>query len=383
MGHIYTYDEIRQEFEDRGYILLTNHKLKGNEKYEYICKKHQNKGSQFIAWGHFHCNERGCYYCGIEKCATARRKNLNEDEGRALAETKGFEYVGISRHDKKIWVQFICPKHRQYGVQEMPYNNMKRVVVGCQHCIGRNDDEKEVLQEMYETNPNMKILEPYQGRRKRVKMLCLIHGIVSKKSPYEVIHGKGCYYCGLEKQAKQQKMPEDIFLQRLYNKYPHILLNQGYDCITSDANFHCCKCGCDWTDNAGYVLRRGCPICDSTSMEREIGKILTKHNINYKPQFSFADCKDRRVLPFDFYLLDYNLLIEYDGQQHYRPVNFGGISDNEALRQFKTTQKHDAIKTAYCKDNDILLLRIPYWESKNIEQIILDSIKGVITKQND
>lgn len=53
MAHIYTYDEIKKEFEDRDYILLTNHKLKCNEKYEYICKKHQDKGSQFIDWGAF------------------------------------------------------------------------------------------------------------------------------------------------------------------------------------------------------------------------------------------------------------------------------------------------------------------------------------------
>lgn len=53
MAHIYTYDEIKKEFEDRDYILLTDHKLKCNEKYEYICKKHQDKGSQFIDWGIF------------------------------------------------------------------------------------------------------------------------------------------------------------------------------------------------------------------------------------------------------------------------------------------------------------------------------------------
>ena len=383
MGHIYTYDEIKQEFEDKGYILLTDHKLKCNEKYEYICKKHKDKGSQFIDWGHFHSSGRGCYYCGRERTEAAHRKDLLKYDGKALAESKGFEYVGISRHDKKIWIQFVCPKHRQYGIQEMPYNNMKRVVVGCQHCIGRNDSEEEVLREMYEANPNMKILEPYRGRTKRIKMLCLIHNTTAKKSPNDVIAGKGCYYCGLDKLSEQQKISEGVFLQRLNNKYPYISLSGGYDCITSDADFHCCMCGCDWTDRAEYVLRRGCPICDSTSMEREIGKILTKHNIDYKPQFSFVDCKDKKALPFDFYLPHYNILIEYDGQQHYRPVNFGGISDEEAYENFKITQLHDFIKTSYCKTHEIPLLRIPYWESEQIEQIILDNIKGVITRQND
>lgn len=383
MGHIYTYDEIKTEFEARGYILLTNHKLKCDEKYEYVCKKHEDKGSQFIDWGHFHSTKRGCYYCGIEKCGAARRKDFSEYDGKSLAESKGFEYIGMSRHDKKVWVQFICPNHRQYGVQEMPYNNMKRVVVGCQHCIGRNDDEEEVLREIYETNPFLELLEPYQGRTKRIKMRCTLHDVISRKTPYEAIIGRGCMQCGLEKLSQQAKLSEDVFVARLKNKFPHIILMNGYDGVTKFAEFHCKNCNSDFIDYAGYVERRGCPVCDSTSMEQQIAQILTDHKIAYKPQFSFDDCRDKRKLPFDFYLPDYHILIEYDGQQHYRPVNFGGISDEKAFENFKITQRHDIIKTAYCKSNNISLLRIPYWESKNIETIILDYIKGVITKQND
>ena len=383
MGHIYTYEEIKQEFEEKEYILLTNRKLKCDEKYEYICKKHIDKGSQFIDWGHFHCSKRGCYYCGRERTEAARRKDLSEYDGRALAESKGFEYVGMSKYDKKIWVQFICPKHRQYGVQEMPYNNMKRVVIGCRHCIGRDDDEEETLREMHKVNPFLELLEPYRGRTKRTQMLCTLHNVVSRKTPYDAIIGIGCVQCGLEKLSQQAKLPEDVFVSRLKGKFPHIVLKNGYDGITNLAKFHCENCNSDFMDYADYVERRGCPVCNSTSMEQQIAQVLTNHNIVYKPQFSFNDCKDKRKLPFDFYLPDYNILVEYDGQQHYRPVNFGGISDEKAFENFKKTQRHDSIKTTYCESNKIPLLRIPYWESKNIEQILLDYIKGIITKQND
>lgn len=383
MGYIYTYDEIKQEFENKGYILITDHKVKSDEKYEYICRKHQDKGFQFIDWGHFHCNGRGCYYCGRERTETARRKDLSEYDGQALAESKGFEYVGMSRHDKKIWVQFVCPKHRQYGIQEMPYNNMKRVVVGCRHCIGRDDDENGVFAEMYAVNPYIELIDPYKGRHQPVRMRCVKHNLISRKTPYDVIEGKGCVECGLEKLSKQAKIPEDVYVDRLKGLYPHVRLVDGYDGVTNLASFHCECCDSDFVDYPNYVTRRGCPVCDSTSMEQEIGKILTRHCIIYKPQFSFVDCKDQRALPFDFYLPEYNLLIEYDGEQHYRPVNFGGISDKKALENFKTTQFHDAIKTTYCKAKGIPLLRIPYWERNNIETIILDYITRVITKQND
>lgn len=73
---------------------------------------------------------------------------------------------------------------------------------------------------------------------------------------------------------------------------------------------------------------------------------------------------------FDFYLPDYNLMIEYDGEQHYMPVNFGENDTKLMEEKLKIRQKNDQIKNNYCKVNNIDLLRIPYWEKQNIETII-------------
>ena len=378
MSHIYTYDEIKEEFESRGYILITDHKLKCNEKYEYICKEHDYYGSQFIDWGHFHCSGRGCRYCGRERTEAARRKDLSEYNGKELAESKGFEYVGMSRHDKKVWVQFICPKHRQYGIQEMPYNNMKRVVVGCQHCIGRNDNEEDVLDEMFLINPNIELLEPYNGRTKRIRMRCTLHNIESNKTPYEVMQGKGCILCGAEKLSKQNRVSEHVFIEELKNKYPKIQLVSDYIAKTEYANFHCDQCGANWCDIAWYVTNRGCPRCNGSSTESQIGIILQQYKINYVPHYSFIDCKDQRALPFDYYLPECNVCIEYDGEQHYKSVNFGGISDEDAMKNLSVTQYHDSIKTKYCVEHNIPLIRIPYWEKNNLEKILLENLKQYV-----
>lgn len=378
MAHIFTYEEIKQEFESRNYLLITDHKLKTGDKYEYICNKHKEKGSQFIDWAHFHNHGQGCKFCGREKCDSARRKDLTEYDGKGLAESKGFEYVGMSRHDKKIWVQFICPKHREYGVQEMPYNNMKRVSIGCQHCIGRNDDEEIVLAEMYSVNPNIELLEPYQGRTKRILMNCTIHQVKSRKTPAEVIMGKGCVQCGLEKLSIQARTPQEVFVKSLFDKYPSIDLIGGYISKSEYADFHCHICGADWTDLPVYVDHRGCPRCNGLSIETRIGEILQQYKITYIPQYSFDGCKNKRKLPFDYYIPEYNIAIEYDGEQHYKPVNFGGISDKEAQENLKITQHHDEIKTKYCQNNNIPLIRIPYWEKKNLEDILISSIKQYV-----
>lgn len=88
MAHIYTYDEIKKEFEDRDYILLTDHKLKCNEKYEYICKKHQEKGSQFIDWGHFHCSAHGCSFCGRKSVMMQEEKIYQNITGKNWQKAK-------------------------------------------------------------------------------------------------------------------------------------------------------------------------------------------------------------------------------------------------------------------------------------------------------
>ena len=334
---------------------------------------------QIIDWNHFHYSRHGCKYCALEKSGATRRKDLSEYNGKELAESKGFEYVGMSKHDKKVWVQFICPKHRQYGVQEMPYNNMKRIVIGCQHCIGRNDDEEIVLAEMYEANPNIELLEPYQGRTKRIQMRCIEHNVVSKRTPYEVICGKGCVMCGVEKLSAINKVPEDVFKQELENSFNNVELVSGYNGKTDYANFHCEICDGRWTDIAYYVTKRGCPCCNGSSSEADVGKFLQQYKINYIPQYSFSECRDQRPLPFDFYLPDYNILIEYDGEQHYRPVNFGGISDEKAENNLKIVQKHDEIKTNYCHERNIPLIRIPFWEKKNIGNFLILELKKYVS----
>ena len=75
-------------------------------------------------------------------------------------------------------------------------------------------------------------------------------------------------------------------------------------------------------------------------------------------------------LRFDFYLPEYNTVIEYDGEQHFKPVErFGGE------KAFKTVQLHDNTKTKYCEDNDIRLLRISYKDKNNIQEILNERFK--------
>lgn len=97
-------------------------------------------------------------------------------------------------------------------------------------------------------------------------------------------------------------------------------------------------------------------------------------NVNFKSQFTFPDCKNIFALPFDFAVLDYNdtimFLIEHQGEQHFQPVCFGGISVEQAQNNYKENQYRDEIKKKYCEKHNITLIEIPYWDFDNIEQIL-------------
>lgn len=109
-----------------------------------------------------------------------------------------------------------------------------------------------------------------------------------------------------------------------------------------------------------------------------ISRFLTDSKIDFKSEYTIWI--DDKYYRFDFYLPKYNLFIEYDGEQHYKPVKYHNQSDEETNLAFRRTQEHDKIKNAYCEEKNINLLRIPYWEKENIETIINSCLQRLIEK---
>lgn len=124
-----------------------------------------------------------------------------------------------------------------------------------------------------------------------------------------------------------------------------------------------CDCGnehiCSVTDlTTGHCISCGC--FNKSKGEYFIENILKSLNIDFISQKRFEDCKNKKPLPFDFYLPKLNICIEYDGLQHYHSVEFWGGEE-----RFKDRQINDQIKNQYCKDHDIQLIRIPYTQKKD------------------
>lgn len=109
----------------------------------------------------------------------------------------------------------------------------------------------------------------------------------------------------------------------------------------------------------------GCPVCNESKGEKTIREHLKNNNISFIQEYRFDNCKYKNQLPFDFYIPEYNLCIEFDGEQHFEAFEYFGGEE-----RFKIIQIRDNIKNNYCKENNINLLRIPYWELNNIEKIL-------------
>ena len=132
-----------------------------------------------------------------------------------------------------------------------------------------------------------------------------------------------------------------------------------------------CKCDCgNYTEVYSEALKTGhtrsCG-CQKSTGEYSILRYLDKNNIDYEYQKRFNDCcgTGNKPLSYDFYLPNQSLLIEYQGQQHYYPVNIYGGEE-----KFEIQQEHDRRKREYAKSNGYNLLEIPYYDYDNIEKIL-------------
>jgi len=102
----------------------------------------------------------------------------------------------------------------------------------------------------------------------------------------------------------------------------------------------------------------------ASKYEAKIAYLLEKSNIEFIPQYRYNECRDKKPLPFDFYLPEYDILIEIQGEQHYKSVNFFGGEEG-----FIERVRHDNIKYSFAKVNNIKLVIIKYDDVNKIKDI--------------
>lgn len=126
-----------------------------------------------------------------------------------------------------------------------------------------------------------------------------------------------------------------------------------------------------------FVAGNRCPNCKISHGEQKIKEYLIKNNIEFEREVSFPECKYYKPLKFDFKIRNrgQEILIEFDGIQHFQPVEIFGGEES-----FLLSKKRDNIKNKFCEDNKIKLVRISYKEEEKIEEILSKEIKKLIPR---
>lgn len=229
--------------------------------------------------------------------------------------------------------------------------------------------KKKTIQEVreYINNEGYTLLsDEYINCNQELEIICP-NGHNIKMSWKRFENGRRCPHCSERSWINRKKNIESI---------NEIISKEGYKFLEEYTTAKTkMKCSCpnghifeiNWNN---FKSGKRCPYCRKSKGEEIIKSILEELKIDFISQYKFKDCKDLLPLPFDFYLPNYNLIIEYDGEQHF-DVN-RAFNSNE--NKFWETVIHDAIKNAYCEDNNINILRIPFWEYNNIKEIIKNKL---------
>jgi len=200
----------------------------------------------------------------------------------------------------------------------------------------------------------------YKTNKYKIIINCFTHGKFEQTPVNHLYNKQACPICAnkiLIEHNERQKLTNNDFIEKAKavhgDKYDYSKV--CYINKKTKIKIICPEHG-EFEQKPEYHLRScGCPKCNESKGERIISEILNEKGVKYIRNFTFDGCKNVNKLPFDFYLPDYNTCIEYDGEQHFKPIKvFGGEA------RFKKQQITDKIKTNYCLLNEINLVRIKY-----------------------
>lgn len=296
---------------------------------------------------------------------------------RRVSEVNGDKYTVLSSYTKGHNKVLIRHNACGYEWNVDPWNVMKGQIKSCPYCSNKwkrstEDFKKEVFERF---GDEYEVVGEYISTNKPLLIKHKRCGKCFMRIPREFKQNVLCPTC----RRPNYFETTETFKRRLSEQYKgtYILLGE-YKNAKVKATFKCVKCGLEWNCTPDNILRgHGCPHCCISKGEDKIRNWLNDNNIPYECQYSDKRCRDIRILKFDFAVFnnDKSLksLIEYDGVQHYRPTRFNSQMSNELCEtNFDKVQYHDNIKTEFCKENHIPLLRISYKQFGVIEKILED-----------
>ena len=249
----------------------------------------------------------------------------------------------------------------------------------CPKCAIRKRSEErkrgyeDVVAEVNLKNPDVEFLGEYRNTQQNIEWRCKKCGKIWVSRVANLLNGNThCADCSKIKNRNRMLLPNEEFTMRLASILPTVT---AIDCF--DGYYVKIRCMCkihneEFLSTPHSLLsgKCGCSSCCESHGERKMRLILNSYGLWIIQQYSFDDCKDISKLKFDAYSEKYKIAFEYNGEQHYRVVDFSGKNYDRAKRQYDRIVRRDKIKRNYCANKGIRLIEIPYWEFDNMESYI-------------
>lgn len=343
---------------------------------------------------YFKCNECGSIWkstprtilyksTGCKKCARKRRaynqtKTYNEFVNEMKIINENITIIGIYINSKiKLLVKCEICNHEW---EATPSNLLRGK--GCPNCRNINNKQNLIMShddfmaKFNKLNSRLDILTKYDGMKRNIKVRCLVCGKIYSTNAEHILKGQECACLSCDKISKSLMRTNSEFIQLVKEKNPSVCPIEEYKGSSVKILFECLVCKHRWKTIPNLIISGyGCPVCGKSKSKGEvsIAQILDKNNILYDIHYRFRDLRGvgNGLLSYDFYLQKYNLLIEYQGCYH------DGTAKNQSKECFKKQQEHDRRKREYANDHKIKLLEIWYYDYKNIEEILNNTLRPV------
>jgi len=298
-----------------------------------------------------------------------------------IAHNSVYSYANVAYLNSGTKVSVTCSEHGDFMVTPDNHTGRKS---GCPKCALQkastrySDTTESFITKAMNIHKNSYDYSSvtYSSSKTPVSIRCIKHNAVFLQTPTNHISGAGCPQCALDSRSTIRTLPLADFISKATaihnNKYDYskiTLVEYKSKRITI-----ICPSHGEFKQNKHDHTRSkaGCPKCNSSKGENAVRQTLIQNNIQFEEQKTFKDLyyKNKKAkLRYDFYLPTHNILIEYDGQGHYRP------SHRSSLQEFNEGCIRDGLKDKYARDNELLLLRIPYFKFAEIEHIIKAQLK--------
>ena len=372
-------EKLREDRKDKDFIQRA--RAIHGDKYDYSLVDYKNNQTKvkiicpvhgvFEQCAYYHINGGGCPECSRKKI----KKEVNNKEefvkkAKAVHEDK-YDYSLVDYKNSRTKVKIICPIH---GVFEQAPNN-HLLGAGCPDCSGRKRSTTEEFiqraRDIHGDKYDYSLID-YKNNKTKVKIICPIHGIF-EQTPLCHLSGNNCPQCSSLENGKNQSFTNIEFIERAKemhgDKYDYSLVD--YKNAHNKVRIICKKHGVFEQLAYRHLDGSGCPSCSNISNGEEIiNNYLVENNITFEIQKRFDGLVDKSYLTYDFYIPSKNLLIEFNGKQHYCWQKHLQPSYHDFLIQ----KHHDWLKRKYAQKHNINLLSIPFKEIKNLKNILKERV---------